>query len=43
MASVLFKHIYKRFPGGVTAVSDFDLDIKDKAKNERVKKALSFI
>ena len=30
MASVLFKHIYKRFPGGVTAVSDFSLDIKDK-------------
>lgn len=30
MASVLFKHIYKRFPGGVTAVSDFNLDIKDK-------------
>ncbi len=30
MASVLFKHIYKRFPGGVTAVSDFTLDIKDK-------------
>ena len=30
MASVLFKHIYKRFPGGVTAVSDFSLEIKDK-------------
>ncbi len=30
MASVLFKHIYKRYPGGVTAVSDFNLDIKDK-------------
>ncbi|OGO93245.1 MAG: sugar ABC transporter ATP-binding protein [Clostridiales bacterium GWF2_38_85] len=30
MASVLFKHIFKRFPGGVTAVSDFCLDIKDK-------------
>ncbi|HAN21023.1 MAG: sugar ABC transporter ATP-binding protein [Clostridiales bacterium GWF2_36_10] len=30
MASVLFKHIYKKFPGGVTAVSDFNLDIKDK-------------
>ncbi|MFA7099521.1 MAG: sn-glycerol-3-phosphate ABC transporter ATP-binding protein UgpC [Eubacteriales bacterium] len=30
MASVLFKHIYKRFPGGVTAVSDFCLEVKDK-------------
>ncbi|PKM62419.1 MAG: sugar ABC transporter ATP-binding protein [Firmicutes bacterium HGW-Firmicutes-21] len=30
MASVLFKHIYKRFPGGVTAVSDFSIEIKDK-------------
>lgn len=30
MASVLFKHIYKKYPGGVTAVSDFCLDIKDK-------------
>ena len=30
MASVLFKHMYKRFPGGVTAVSDFNLEIKDK-------------
>ena len=30
MASVLFKHIYKRYPGGVTAVSDFCLEIKDK-------------
>ena len=30
MASVLFKHIYKRYPGGVTAVNDFSLEIKDK-------------
>ena len=30
MASVLFKHIYKRYPGGVTAVSDFNLEIKDQ-------------
>ena len=30
MASVNFKHIYKRFPGGVTAVNDFNLDIQDK-------------
>lgn len=30
MASVMFKRVYKRFPGGVTAVSDFSLEIKDK-------------
>ncbi len=30
MASVLFKHLYKRYPGGVTAVSDFCLEVKDK-------------
>ena len=30
MAGVLLKHIYKRYPGGVTAVSDFCLEIKDK-------------
>ncbi|MDD2268405.1 MAG: sn-glycerol-3-phosphate ABC transporter ATP-binding protein UgpC [Eubacteriales bacterium] len=30
MASVSFRHIFKRFPGGVTAVADFSLDIKDK-------------
>lgn len=30
MASLSFKHIYKKYPGGVTAVSDFTLDIKDK-------------
>ena len=30
MASVLFKHMYKRYPDGVTAVSDFNLEIKDK-------------
>ncbi|MBR5528581.1 MAG: ATP-binding cassette domain-containing protein, partial [Clostridia bacterium] len=30
MASVSLKHIYKRYPGGVTAVSDFCLEIKDK-------------
>ena len=30
MASVSLKHIYKKYPGGVTAVSDFCLDIKDK-------------
>ncbi len=30
MASLSLKHIYKRYPGGVTAVSDFNLEIKDK-------------
>ena len=30
MASVTLKGIYKRFAGGVTAVSDFNLDIADK-------------
>ena len=30
MASVLLKNIYKRYPGGVTAVSDFNLEIADK-------------
>ena len=30
MASLSFKHIYKKYPGNVTAVSDFCLEIKDK-------------
>ncbi len=30
MASVSLKHIYKIYPGNVTAVSDFTLDIEDK-------------
>ncbi|HHW49029.1 MAG TPA: sn-glycerol-3-phosphate ABC transporter ATP-binding protein UgpC [Clostridiaceae bacterium] len=30
MASVRLKNVYKRFEGGVTAVSDFNLDIDDK-------------
>jgi len=30
MASVKLKNVYKRFEGGVTAVSDFNLDIDDK-------------
>ncbi len=30
MASVSLKHIYKVYTGGVTAVSDFTLDIEDK-------------
>ena len=30
MASLSLKHIYKKYPGGVTAVSDFCLEIADK-------------
>ncbi len=30
MSSLSLKHIYKKYPGGVTAVSDFCLDVKDK-------------
>ncbi len=30
MASLSLKHIYKKYPGGVVAVSDFCLEIKDK-------------
>ena len=30
MASLSLQHIYKRYPGGVTAVTDFNLEIKDK-------------
>ena len=30
MADLQLKHIYKRYPGGVTAVGDFCLDIADK-------------
>ncbi|MDD3244076.1 MAG: sn-glycerol-3-phosphate ABC transporter ATP-binding protein UgpC [Eubacteriales bacterium] len=30
MANVTLKHIYKVYPGGVQAVSDFTLDIEDK-------------
>ncbi|KGG80247.1 sugar ABC transporter ATP-binding protein [Caloranaerobacter azorensis H53214] len=30
MASLTFKHIYKIYPGNVTAVNDFNLEIKDK-------------
>ncbi len=30
MASLSLQHIFKKYPGGVTAVSDFCLDIKDK-------------
>lgn len=31
MASLLLKHIYKVYPGGVRAVNDFNLKIKDKS------------
>src|SRR5574344_2546395 len=30
MASLSLRHVYKRYPGGVTAVSDFNLEIEDK-------------
>ena len=30
MASLSLKHIYKKYPGGGVAVSDFNLEIKDK-------------
>ena len=30
MASVSLRHIYKKYPGGVIAVSDFNIEIKDK-------------
>lgn len=30
MASLKLEHIYKKYPGGVTAVTDFCLDIEDK-------------
>ena len=30
MASLSLQHIYKRYPGGVTAVADFNLEIEDK-------------
>ncbi len=30
MASLSLRNVYKRYPGGVTAVSDFSLEIKDK-------------
>ena len=31
MAGLKFKHIYKVYQGGVRAVNDFDLEIKDKS------------
>ena len=31
MAGLRLKHIYKVYPGGVRAVNDFDLEIKDKS------------
>lgn len=30
MAGLSLRNIYKKYPGGVTAVTDFTLEIKDK-------------
>ena len=30
MASVTLKNVYKKYEGGVIAVSDFNIDIEDK-------------
>ncbi len=30
MAKVIFEHVYKKFPNGVVAVNDFNLEIRDK-------------
>jgi multiple sugar transport system ATP-binding protein len=30
MASLSFQHVYKKYEGGVVAVSDFNLDVADK-------------
>ena len=30
MAGVVLKNVYKTYPGGVTAVSDFNIEIEDK-------------
>ena len=30
MAGLILKGIYKKYPGGVTAVSDVNLEIRDK-------------
>ena len=30
MAGLILKHIYKKYPGGVVAVTDVNLEIKDK-------------
>ena len=30
MASLSFQHVYKKYDGGVVAVSDFNLDVADK-------------
>ena len=31
MASISLRHIYKKYPGGVTAVSDFNLEVDRKS------------
>ena len=35
MASISLKGIYKIYPGDVTAVSDFNLEIEDKVYHSR--------
>ena len=35
MASISFRHLYKKYPGGVTAVSDFTLEV---AQNDHLVK-----
>ena len=30
MASLSFQHVYKKYDGGVVAVSDFNLEVADK-------------
>ena len=40
MASVSLNHIYKVYAGGVTAVSDFCLDIEDKEFMQKLFDAL---
>ena len=41
MASLSLRGIYKRYPGGVVAVSDFTMNIKDKALPAAVSPQLS--
>lgn len=35
MASVSLREIYKKYAGGVIAVSDFNIEIKDKVYHTR--------
>ena len=41
MASVTLKNIYKKYPGGVVAVSDFNLEIADKVRIEITKNGVA--